>query len=358
LKTCFFLQTLSAIAALALTTLPARADSPRVLLVHAGSGDPLTPHLVDELVAAGFTVEIVRAGEFDAKDLARSHSARAIVRVEPITHGIDLWADNKDTLIHIAEKPKEKGDLATLALRAVEALRGQLLASPPPKPEYAPEVPPANPTIPSISLPAPSTTPLVAPVRPTEPYRVPQKPRTNSYEGRFWFHVAPGAIMHPGGGGIGAGATALLGIRWMFLPRFGVDLFGTAPIVPSTVASPVGNVNVAASAVLVGGWADVFRPTPRLNFGLGAGIGPGVFHHYGQPQTSGIEARDGNVAYALPYVRTAVAWALTSHFSLRADLLSAIATPRPVLRLPGRGGDVYFGQPLLMIGLGLDLKLQ
>jgi len=357
LKARFFFQTASAVLTIALATRLAAADNPRVLLVHAGAGDPLTPHIVDELVAAGFTIEIIPAGDFDAKTLAKSRQARAIVRVEPVTHGIDLWTDTKDSLTHISEKPEEKGDLATLSLRAVEALRGQLLSSPSPTNEYAPNESPLPPLDTPITLPDPKK-PIVAPVRPSEPKRIP-KTRERGYEtGRVWLHIAPGAAIHPASGGIRSGGTALFGLRWMFFPRFGLDIIGSAPIVPSVVASPVGNVNVAASALLIGGIADIFRPTPRLNFGLGAGIGPGLFHHYGQPQTAGIEARDGNVAYALPYVKTAVAWAVTSQFSLRADLLSAIATPRPVLRLPGLSSDVFFGQPLLMIGLGLDLKLQ
>jgi hypothetical protein len=73
---------------------------------------------------------------------------------------------------------------------------------------------------------------------------------------------------------------------------------------------------------------------------------------------TGIEARDGTVAYALPYVRSAITWALTPNIALRADVLGAIATPRPVLRLPGRTTDVYFGQPMLTFGLGIDLKLR
>jgi hypothetical protein len=357
LKPRFFLQTASVVLTLALATRLAAADGPRVLLVHAGAGDPLTPHLVDELVAAGFTIEILPAGDFDPKSVAKSRRARAIVRVEPVNHGIDLWTDTKDSLTHISEKPEEKGDLATLSLRAVEALRGQLLSSPIPIDEYAPPEAPLPPLDKPITLPE-DKNPLVTPVRPREPKPITKsKPQINE-SGRVWLHVAPAAMIHPASGGIRSGGTGLFGLRWMLFPRFGLDIIGSAPIIPSVVASPVGNVNVAASALLVGGIADIYRPTPRLNFGLGAGIGPGLFHHYGQPQTAGIEARDGNVAYALPYIKTAVAWAITSQFSVRADLLSAIATPRPVLRLPGRADDLFFGQPLLMIGLGLDLKLQ
>lgn len=357
MKARFFLQTACVVFTVAVAIRPAAAENPRVLLVHAGSGDSLTPHLVDELVAAGFTIEIVPAGEFEPKTLATARGARAIIHVEPATHTIDLWTDTKNASTHILEKPEERGDLATLSLRAVEVLRGQLLANPAPIKEYGPDEPRPVPSNGPILLP-PEKKPLVAPVRPKEPKRIPHLRDAGNESGRIWLHIAPSALIHPASGGIRSGGSVLFGLRWMFLPRFGLDIIGSAPILPSTVASPVGNVNVAASALLAGGFADVYRPTPRLNFGLGAGIGAGLFHHYGQPQTSGIEARDGNVAYALPYVKTSVGWAITRQLSVRADLLTAVATPRPMLRLPGRTSDVPFGQPLLMIGLGLDLKLQ
>lgn len=328
-----------------------------MLLVHAGASDPLTPHLVDELVAAGFTIEIVPAGAYEPEALATVRHARAIIRVEPVTHKIELWTDTKNALTQITEEPQEKGDLATLSLRAVEVLRGQLLANPAPNKEGNPQEPPQILTSGPMVLP-PEKKPIIDPVRPNEPRRIPLPRIANSDTGKIWLHIAPSALIHPGSDGIHAGGSVLFGLRWMFFPRFGLDIIGSAPIVPSTVASPVGNVNVAASALFAGGFADVYRPTPRLSFGLGAGIGAGLFHHYGQPQVAGIEARDGNVAYALPYVKSSVGWAIMPKLSLRADLLAAIATPRPVLRLPGLTTDVPFGQPLLTIGLGLDLKLQ
>ncbi|HRI71215.1 MAG TPA: hypothetical protein PK156_43580 [Polyangium sp.] len=332
-------------------TIQARAENQRVLLIHAGASDPITSHLVDELVAAGFSVEIVPTGTYDAAVLAKERSARAVLRVEPGRQGIELWTDTRAAVVRIEEKPEEKGDLATLSLRAVEELRGQLLT---------PQRPPAE--EPSLRLPpippGENQQPRTSPVRPHEPDRPRLHVESIKTRGQFWLHVTPSAIVHPGGDGVTAGAAIMIGGRWMFLRHFGADFVGTVPIVPSEVTSPAGNVNIAASSILVGGWADLYRPVPAISWGLGAGAGGGVFHHYGQPRAANFEARDGNVAYALPYARSALSWAISSTVSLRADILAAIATPRPVLRLPGRTADAYFGQPLLLIGLGLDLKLK
>jgi hypothetical protein len=364
LKTRIVLRAIVVIAALVMPTI-ARAESARVLLVHAGSSDPITAHLVDELVALGFTVEIVPLGDYDLATLAKRRNARAVMRVEPSRRGIEVWTTSKGGSIRIEEKPAEKGDVATLSLRAVEELRGQLLAATMHSGETRRDEPPTpdNPHTPQAdekgwSLPNIDAKPRTDPVRPSEPRRIREEAEAKKSGGQFWLHIAPAAIVHPGSGGMSTGATVLLGARFMPLPRFGADLVAFVPIIPSTITSPGGNVNIAASGVLLGGWIDVFRPLPALGIGIGAGVGGGIFHHYGQPRTSGIEARDGNVAYGLPYARSAMTWAITTNMALRADVLAAIATPRPVIRLPGATADVYFGQPLLTIGLGLDLKLK
>lgn len=319
----------------------------------------MTTHLVDELVAAGFSVEIVPAGSYDTATLAKERQARAVFRVEPSRRRIELWTDAKSGTVRIEEKPEEKGDWATLSLRAVEELRGQLLSEQARTPNRVPDEPPAvSRDVDSWGWSNIDTEPRTAPVRPREPSRPRSSTAATKSWSQLWLHVAPGVIMHPGSGGLNPGGAAMIGGRWMFLRRFGADFVGLVPIVPSVVTSAAGNVNVAASGILLGGWVDLLHPVRTLAWGVGAGVGGGVFHHYGQPRATGIEARDGNVAYALPHARSALIWAISANVSLRADILAAIATPRPVLRLPGRTDDVYFGQPLLMAGLGLELKLK
>lgn len=337
----------------------ARAENQRVLLVHAGASDPITTQLVDELVAAGFSVEIIPAGNYDLATLAAERHARAVFRIEASRRSIELWTDAKSGVIHIDEKPQEKGDLATLSLRAVEELRGKLLSTPPQTKDTIPKDPLPAPNIdPTRQIPTDNGSSRTAPIRPDEPQRPNWNVASNKAGGALYLHVSPVAMVHPGSGGMGAGMGITAGIKWMFLRRFGADFVGLAPIMPAKITSDVGNVNIAASALLVGGWADVAHFSPTLTWGLGAGAGGGVFHHYGQPTADGIAARDGNVAYALPYVKSALAWSFASNVALRVDFLAAVATPRPVLRLPGRTSDTYFGQPLLTIGLGLDLKLK
>lgn len=357
MKKSFFLQTL-VVTIVLVGSSELRAETQRVLLIHSGAGDPLTAHLVDELVAAGFTVEVVPAGNYESRTLARKRHARAVLRIEPSRHAIELWTDAKDGPVRIEEKNDEQGDWAMLSLRAVEELRGHLLTSVPAPRDHGPDEPSEPQERQTQPTPTVETKPIVSPLRPSEPLRPRALVESSKSAHRVWLHVAPAAILHPGSGGLSSGATVVLGARWMFLRYVGAELVTSFPIVPSTLASSVGNVNIAASAILLGAWVDLFRPVPALGFGIGAGAGGGVFHHYGQPQTSGIEARDGNVAYALPYARSALSWSITSNISLRADILAAVAAPRPVLRLPGRTSDAYFGQPLLTIGLGLDLKLK
>ncbi len=349
-------------AAVFVLTTNARAEGPRVVLIHGGAGDPLTTHLIDELVSIGFAVEIVPAGDYEFAALAEVRNARAIVRVGPSRRTIHLWTEGKSAPIRIEEGQTEKGDSATLSLRAVEELRGQLLTAEMslPDPDRSLDKPPASAPneAPHLSPYSTDAKPVVTPVRPISPAKPRLRDEVPIRSGQLWLHVAPVAMMHPRSGGMTASAAAMLGVRWMGSPRFGADLAALVPVIPASVSSTAGNVQIAASALLAGGWVELFRPLSTLTIGAGAGVGGGLFNHYGQPKTAGIEVQDGTVAYFLPYLRSAVSWSMTPNVSLRADFLGAIATPRPVLRLPGRPTDIYFGQPLITLGLGLDVKLR
>ncbi|WP_437587284.1 hypothetical protein [Sorangium sp. So ce1000] len=56
---------------------------------------------------------------------------------------------------------------------------------------------------------------------------------------------------------------------------------------------------------------------------------------------------------SLPFVRGDIGWDIHPVLALRAQALSGIAVPRPVIRLPGRS-NVSFGRPLLAFSLVLE----
>lgn len=351
---------------------PARgAENTRVLLVFAGAGDAVSAHLVDELVALGLTVEIAPTGELDLAALGKARSARAVLRVMPSKRGIEMWVEGSTAPARIDEQGGESGDAAALALRAVETLRGRLLslkgAEGEPKPSGPAEEKPTpdkpiadephldkpNPLPPLVPSTLPMGRPLRAPERPT-----PSPPAPGARgPSRFSMRLGPALLVQPAGG-ISAAGTAVVGARFMASPRLGVDVVALVPVVPSTIESPEGRVQLAAAAALVGGHLELLDPRGAFGVGVGAGLGAGMLSHFGQPGTARVEARDGSAAYALPYARLGFVWRALSNVGICADVLGAVATPRPVFRLPGRTTDAFFGQPLVSIGLGLEVSLR
>lgn len=345
----------------------ARAEGPRVILVRAGAGDPVSAHMVDELLTLGITVEIVPAGDPDLAKLGRARSARAVLRVTPSRRQVEVWVEGTSGATRIDETPDEQGDAAALALRAVETLRGRLLTAPSPVrdepvrdepapdnpiPDNPPEPPRAPPISSGISS-GPRPTPVATPTSPPQTTATPPlRPDALS------LRIEPALLVQPLSGGISAAGTALLGARYRAAPRVGVDLWVLVPVLPASLASTDGRVQLATAAALAGGSLDLLPRPGRFELMMGAGIGAGMLSHFGQPSSARVEAHDGTVPYALPYARVGFGWRALPGLNLSADVLGAVATPRPVLRLPGRENDAYFGQPLLAFGLGISVALR
>ncbi len=355
-------RTLAALAllALALVQTHAQAEERHVLLVHAGAGDPVTRHLVDELVPLGVTLEISPATERDLAELGRARGARAVLRVAASKRAIDIWVNSAPETIHVEEQRGEEGDSAALSLRAVELLRGRLLpmesSGPDPISDGQPPPPRTSPPVARSAPPPPG--PLIPPLRlperprPAPPVHGPARPF------RLSLRLAPAALVHPRGDGISAAGTLVAGARWMFAGRLGGDLVALVPVLPTTIASSEGRVQLAAGVLGLGAWLDVLDPASPVGMGLGAGLGAGFLSYYGQPQTARVEGRDGSVPYALPFARWGLVWRALPGFGVCLEALGAVVTPRPVLRLPGRSTDAYFGQPLLAFGVGLEVAIR
>lgn len=354
-----------AVAAILLVSLAAArawAQETRVLLIPGGAGDPVSAHLIDELIALGVTVEVSSADAQDPARLAAARGVRAVVRVAPSRRAIELWVDSAPGVTAIKEQPGDSG-AAALSLRAVELLRGRLLPVERPASPPAPPAPPAPSPNAGVSvggaLPGP---PARTPVGLEEILPIPREPASDRPEPateRPWLtlHIAPGVVAHPGSG-IAAAGSAVSGIRWMFNDRVGADLMVLAPVMSGVLVSSEGQARLSAVLVGAGAWLHLADLTPTITTGAGLGVAAGFLSYHGQPDTPRVQALEGTVPYGLPYARWAVAWKVLPPLSLRADVLAGVATRRMAIRVAGRDSDEIFGRPLLSFSLGLEVAIR
>ncbi|AUX47333.1 uncharacterized protein SOCE26_088520 [Sorangium cellulosum] len=365
-------RALAAAAALALTlgAGPGLAEPVRVLLIVPGAADPVAASLLDELVALGLIVEVEASTQGDLPALARARSARAALRVDGARRAVEIWDPGSASVIRVEAQPEEPGGAAAgLALRAVELLRGRLIEVPAP-PAAAPAA--AAPsrsapavTAPPVGAPAVDAPPAAAPApAPTIPSKAlapgaSRAPGADAAPGRrvsIALHAGPSVVLQPGSA-ISPEGAATAGARWRFTDRLDGEVIAVIPIVPATIDSRIGRARL--STAVVGAGASIGLLDPRLPVAMraGAGAGAGFLRYHGQSWTGDARGREGTAPYALPFVRWDIGWQVHPALTLRAEALSGIAAPRPVIRLPGRS-DVPFGRPLLAFNLVLEAGIR
>jgi len=343
---------------LALHSTVAGAAEIRVLVISAGVGDPVTPRLLDELVSLGMTVEVTPALEGDLAALGRARHAGAALRVATSRRAIDVWVDSGPDpdarQQHVEEPLGEPGDQASaLALRAVESLRGRLLRiDAPPMPPSPPDPAPA--ATPQPPKPAHSDRPVSSASTPARPAAAPA-PTTNRF--RIALYLVPSVLTQPGGGLPAAGGP-LVGGRWLVTRRVGGELLVLATVVPATIDAPEGAVRISGAVTGIGAWVDLLDPTLPLAMGAGAGIGAGFLNYDAEATTANVRGRDGTIGYVFPYAHSALSWHVLPPLGLRADVAAGVARPRPVIQIVGRDSDAVFGQPMLTLGVGLEVLIR
>ncbi|MEZ4297798.1 MAG: hypothetical protein R3B70_22775 [Polyangiaceae bacterium] len=419
----------------------ARAETspPRVLVVPAGAGDPVAARLIDELIAAGVTVEVTLAPSEPLPSLARARGARAVVKVEASRRAVRLWtagAPPTSTGTVLTETAADAGSAArSLALRTVEVLRpslaptaassasasasaatsatagatagaaaGSTTASAPSTPSAsndagtdpsdasagpagasstglgAPGIaptagapfdtgaPPSGAAGGSSAAPitgdAPGAPPPRGTSRPSDkggPPDVmtsptwPPAPSAAAPPDTLAIYMAPAILLRPTTP-LSPSAGGLWGFTRMLTPYFGLDLCALVPVVPGAVTTSAGTVKIASGAV---GGAALFRFPARpatLSVWAGLGLAAGFVGYDAEVTAGGVRASDGMVAHALPNARAAIEWRISPWLGVRADLLAAIARPRPVLEIAGEG-DIALEEPLVALATGVVVWL-
>ena len=339
--------------ALALGAGPSLAEPARVLLIPPGAADPVTASLLDELVALGLIVEVEASPQRDLPALARARSARAALRVDPTRRAIEIWDAESPGVVRVEAQPGEPGgEVAGLALRAVELLRGRLI-----------EVPSPRGALPTAGAPSAAVAPVAPPTPPQAlapgSSRAPRASGAAAAPDRrasIVLHVGPTIVLQPGSA-ISPEGAAMGGARWGLTDRLDGDILAVIPIVPATIDSPSGSARISNLVIAAGASMSLLDPQLPIVMRAGAGAGAGFLGYYGQGSTGDVRERDGTAPYALPFVRWDIGWHVHRILTLRAQALAGIAAPRPVLRLAGRS-DVPFGRPLLAFSLQLDAGLQ
>ncbi|WP_437673589.1 hypothetical protein [Sorangium sp. So ce131] len=376
----------AAALALALGAGPSQAEPVRVLLILPGAADPVAASLLDELVALGIIVEVEVSTQGDLPALARARSARAALRVDRARRAVEIWDAGSASVIRVAARPEERGgEAAGLALRAVELLRGRLIDVPSPS-GAAPAAAAPSGAAPAAAAPsgaapaaaapsgaapasaAPSGA-APAPAPPTPPKALaPEASRAagasrtggaDAAPGRrasIGLHAGPSIMLHPGSAISPEGAAAA-GARWRFTDRLDAEVIAVIPIVPATIDAQIGRARISTAMVGVGASIGLIDPQLPIAMRAGAGAGAGFLNYYGQSWTGDARGRDGTAAYVLPFARWDIGWQVHPILTLRAEALSGIAAPRPVIRLLGRS-DVPFGRPLLAFNLVLEAGLR
>jgi hypothetical protein len=329
------------------------AAGPRVILVGDAWSDPIVTRLRDELGVLGFEVEIVLGGATsgDLAALARSHGAAAAARVDAAASAIDLWVDPTSQPGTIADlRIDGPGEPALLALRAVEVLRGRLLHADLAPPRAAALAADGGDAGDAGALPAapppPAAPPLVAPQSssPVAPSR--------RATGPIALFLAPAALLSPGG--LPTTPHVRLGAEWFPADRVGVELVTFLPTVPATVSAAQGSVALRILELGGGLRGLLTDPTADLSFGVGLGLNAMLLMFDGQAAPPFAAAR-GSRWIASPYASIGAAYRVYPRLALRAEILTTIARPEPVIRIAGREVAV-FGQPAVFLSLGLEVR--
>lgn len=339
---------LSALAMILLLGSLVLAAGPRVILVGTSWSDPIVVRMRDELGVLGFEVEIVvgSATTADLAALARSRGAAAAARVDTAASAIDLWVDPTSEPGPIADLRIEgPGDPALLALRAVELLRGRLIHPvPAPTRDAAlsadagasrptpPKPPEANP------LPAAKPAPAVAPSR--------------GAAGPFALFLAPAALLSPGG--LPATPHVRLGAEWFPVDRVGVEIVTFLPTVPATASAPEGSVALRVLELGGGLHGTLTDPSADLSLGVGLGLSAMLLLFDGEAKPPFVAER-GSHWIASPYASIGAAYRVYPRLAVRADILTTIARPEPVIRIAGRE-VASFGQPAVFLSLGIEVR--
>lgn len=308
----------------------------RILLIDAGD-DPMSMRMTAELGALGFEVRTVQSslatgGDSEIELLSRSIEALATIGVDRASGEVRVWTVNRASgRIVLRAVVAIEQDPAVVALRAVEALRTSLNDVETPSAADAGTARASNAR--DLDRPAPAA-----------PSRGPPS-----------LDVSLGPALAASGGTSGVSWQALVSLHWLLRPRCGIEVVGLVPMGGATWKENEGTASWMFGLVAAGvHWRPFAMRWCTLD--LGGGMGAAVLHTEGSPN-SGFFGKKQDTVVATPLVRMGYAVSVAWSLWLRADVVGAVAIPRPVFAFADRIAGSW-GQPLVLGSLGVEIVLR
>jgi hypothetical protein len=307
-------------AALAAETVP-RAEVNRVALLRIAGDERLHVRLAAELRVQHYDVVEVEGGELDAA--LRATGAQAAMKVEASPELVRVWILNgptgKQIFREVAPEERAPLDRAIVALWAVELLRASALALRPPVVAATPAPPPPAPV--GVAL-----------------------------------EVAPAVAVSPGG--LGPSWHLMLGARWQVGPVCGLEAVVLAPTFPTKVASTGGSALISMGLLGVGAFAMAGSSQARWSAQAAVGAALLGVRATGDVSDAGASGgtflgRTDQTVSGGPYVRAGASLRAASWFRLRADALSGVMLPRPVVQF-GDAQVASWGRPWIAAVVGAE----
>jgi hypothetical protein len=336
-KPLFLARLIGCLLAVSWLTVARAEGSPKtVVMVVDPTPIPLALRLRQEIESLGFVVKWVPSDPAQLPSLeqeAKAASAVASIRIAPMGGSdVDMTIfdqiTGKTVRWKLVAATADLGSSELIATRSVELLRASLM-------EMAARQ---------------SRTPAPSPERrDPSPPRVSDPPRERPEH--LSLLVGPGASYSRD---FRPGIHVLSRLTWMPFFSAGLSASVLAPLVPARLAAGEGTVELFASVYSLGAVLEVTRRRAPVSVRVtaGGGVGRLLFRGVAGP---GYSSAWDHAVVALPSLGVTARFPLSSHVRLFADVTSAAAFPRTVIRLAGREAAEW-GRPVLSFALGLELS--
>lgn len=315
-----------------------------ILLVRTRGDDGVMARVRAELSQRGWRILELRpadsAGHLPLARVAAAENVRAAVRFDAAGARVEVWTSGAAGEVEEALTTGADGDELELSYRVTETLRARGLEFEGPSPSSSAAAP-----VKDSSKPPPRTNSEGAPA-PTPSTAAVVVPDARG----LW--IDAGAGFDPALGALSPAATAWLGARLEFHPRWSAGAFASIPLIPQRLSASEGSAEIAT---LVAGVAADFAWLRSRHWRARAGLGvAGAWSSMHGDAAAGYVSEEDAVSAVMPFAEARGELALHPRFWLWLGAMAGVTFPELVVQFAEQERADY-GRPALSFVLGLDV---